>query len=224
MSTHQVLIVEDHPLVATATAELIGRCGTAVRPVVAPNFSQAVTKLAEVGTDYFRIFLDLGVPGSCGLSLATEVLARGLHRRCCVISAMENLEYVDEIRAAGFLGYIFKSTPIVEFTLALSTILEGHPSFPPLAPSGRTSVLRLTRRQIQLLEALRMGLSSREAAQKLSLTTGTVNNYVAALLHLLEAGSRAQAVARALELGLLSTIRPLAKGEKYSGREVAPLP
>ena len=200
-----VLIVEDHPLVAEITADLIARCEPSIEPIICLNAAQTVDRLDSETDEWFRIFLDLGVPGAYGLSLANEIRSRGLAGRCCVVTAVQNREYIQEVRNAGFLGYIFKAAPVAEFTEALRAILDGNTWFQPpastKAPSGR-----LTRRQLQLLEALRLGLSTRQMAARLHLTEGTVNNYVAATLHIFEASSRAHAVARAIELGLLEPL------------------
>ena len=69
--------------------------------------------------------------------------------------------------------------------------------------SRRAPALRLTRRQTELLELVRLGLSSKEVAAELHIAEGTVNNHVAAILQVFDAGTRAHAVAKAIELGLL---------------------
>jgi len=204
-----VLIIEDHPLVAEATGKLLARYGDHVTPVICSNAAQAIEKLDSRGGDWFRIFLDLDVPGAYGLSLAKEVYQRGLANRCCVVSAFERADYIGEIRAWGFLGYIVKAVAVVEFTEALIKVLAGEPSFPATPLTRRVASTRLTRRQIQLLERIQAGLSSKEIADELHLAEGTVNNQVTSILQVFEVSSRTHAVARAIELGLLET-RPQA--------------
>jgi DNA-binding NarL/FixJ family response regulator len=200
-----VLIVEDHPLVAEATGMLLTRYGHQVTPVICSNADQTIENLDSRGDDWFRIFLDLDVPGAYGLSLAKEIRQRRLASRCCVVSAFERADYIGEIRAWGFLGYIVKAVAVTEFTAALVKVLAGDRSFPASPVMRRVAATRLTRRQTQLLELIQAGLSSREIADELSLAEGTVNNQVASILQVFEASSRAHAVARAIELGLLET-------------------
>ncbi len=200
-----VLIVEDHPLVAEATGKLLARYGDHVTPVICSNAAQAIEKLDSRGEDWFRIFLDLDVPGAYGLSLAKEVRQRGLANRCCVVSAFERADYIGEIQAWGFLGYIVKAAAVAEFTAALIKVLAGDPSFPATPLLRRVAATRLTRRQTQLLELIQAGLSSKEIADELHLAEGTVNNQVTSILQVFEVSSRAHAIARAIELGLLGT-------------------
>lgn len=67
----------------------------------------------------------------------------------------------------------------------------------------RQTAIRLTRRQTQLLELIQSGLSSRQISTELHIAEGTVNNLVTAILQAINAGSRAHAVARAIELGFI---------------------
>lgn len=198
-----VLIVEDHPLVAEATGKLLARCNDQISLMVCSNAVQTVERLDDANEPWFRIFLDLDVPGAYGLSLAREVQTRGLAGRCCIVSAFERREYVDEIRKSGFLGYIVKAVAVAEFTASVLEVLAGRPTFPVLVSGRRAQAIRITRRQAEMLKLIRQGLSSKEIAAALHIAEGTVNNHVAAILQIFDAGTRAQAVATAIELGLL---------------------
>ena len=199
-----VLIVEGDLLVAEATGMLLARYGEDVSPVICLDAARAIQTLNSPREDWFRIFVDLDTPGSHGLSLVQEVRRHNLAQRCCILSGMDLPERVEQIKAWNFLGYIDKASPVSVFTAALISVLRGNPSF-PVSPSfgGGTSSM-LTKRQTLLLGLIQNGLSSREIALRCHLTEGTVNNYVAAILRAVDARSRTHAVARAIELGLLS--------------------
>lgn len=63
----------------------------------------------------------------------------------------------------------------------------------------------LSERERHVLRLLAAGLTNREIAAQLGLTVGTVENLVARVLTKLNVNGRAQAAARAVELGLLPT-------------------
>lgn len=73
----------------------------------------------------------------------------------------------------------------------------------PHVPPG-ASAPALTRRERDVLEGLRDGLGNRAIGVRLGLSPLTVKNHVQNVLRKLEAGNRAQAVARAIALGLLA--------------------
>lgn len=194
-----ILIVEDHPLVAEATSALIRRKYTSVHLVLADTASAA---LKQAGQDWFRVFLDLDVPGASGLSLVHEFVNRGMAWRCCVITATTQVSIIEGARALGLLGYITKTCPVEAFHAAIDHVMNGRPVFH--SPLEKSSPVRLTRRQQQVLVLLQKGLSSKQVAHGLGISEGTVNNLTSALLRALQATNRAHAITRAIELGFLS--------------------
>jgi DNA-binding NarL/FixJ family response regulator len=195
-----VLIIEDHPLVAEATSDLIRKRYAGVRVVCAGS---AAAALERPCTEWFRIFVDLEVPGAHGLSLVRQIATRGCAGRCCIVTAFDNPALVREARDLGVLGYIVKTLRIAELVDAVDAVMRGRAMYPPESSRSPPRV-RLTRRQIQLLVMLQRGLSSKQIAVEWAISEGTVNNHVTALLRALGVCNRAHAVVRAMELGLLA--------------------
>ncbi len=77
---------------------------------------------------------------------------------------------------------------------------------PPEAPSrvaAGTMIEGPTRRELEVLQLLAQGLTNRQMAEQLDVSEHTVKFHVTALLGKLDARTRAEAVARAIRLGLL---------------------
>ena len=203
----QVLIVEDHPLVAEATRELLNRTDTGLDVTLAIDANEARQMAQDPSRDWYRVFLDLDVPGAIGLSLAREIYALGMHKRCCIITALDRQELIAEAHDLGFQGYIVKATPYEDFMAALQEALEGGYVFPRLT-SESSDRIRLTRRQAQIIDLVSQGKHSREIGLVLHLSEGTVNNQIMAVMRALKVASRSHAVARAIELGLIGLGEP----------------
>jgi DNA-binding NarL/FixJ family response regulator len=199
----QVLVIEDHPVVAEATVRLLTHGFSEVQFVSCGTAPSAIDQLTAGAGRWFRIFLDLAVPGAFGLSLAKRVHSLGLAPVCCVVSAFAREDYVHQLQGWGFLGYIPKSMPVDAFSARLNEAMRGLGSFPSALEDSRPTTIRLTVRQREILQLIQQGRSSKQIAAQLNLAEGTVNNKVAALLYLLEADSRPHAVAKAIELGLV---------------------
>src|SRR5262245_38969428 len=107
-----VLVVEDHPLVAEATSRLLTHGFQDVQIVTCATATSAPENLSDGCPTWYRIFLDLAVPGAFGLSLAKQVQSIGVASICCVISAFDRADYVQQLQAWGFLGYVPKSIPV----------------------------------------------------------------------------------------------------------------
>ncbi len=202
-SNMDVLIVEDHPLVAEAMRSALTACDKRIVSHVCTNADSAMGRLTEHGRQWHRIFLDLDVPGAYGLSLAKQVHQLGLSKRCCIVTALAKPELIAQAKAMGFLGYVIKAIPYAEFAKALASVLAGETSYPQTTQRVGQSAVRLTRRQEQLLDGVRRGLSSKEIASECFLSEGTVHNKINAAMKALRVTTRSQAVARAIELGFL---------------------
>ena len=170
---------------------------------IAADAAEAVSMVSDPSRSWFRLFLDLEVPGAHGLSLAREIHNLQLADRCCVVTASNRTDLIIEVKALGFLGYVVKASPYAEFEKAVSQVLAGERAF----PTGKFDAqppIRISRRQEQLLDCVRRGLSSKEIARVVCLSEGSVNNCINAALKALRVTSRTHAVAKAMELGLLS--------------------
>jgi DNA-binding CsgD family transcriptional regulator/tetratricopeptide (TPR) repeat protein len=77
-------------------------------------------------------------------------------------------------------------------------------------PSTRANLVGLTSRQHEILVLVGTGATNAEIARMLFLTPKTVEHHVGAAMAKLQVTSRAAAVARAHELGLVKTARPAA--------------
>ncbi|MDP9897349.1 DNA-binding NarL/FixJ family response regulator [Variovorax boronicumulans] len=200
-----ILIVEDHPFVAKATTELITQNHPAVDVVVVNSAQDALRLLDRGERDWKLILLDLDIPDAIGLSLAMDIKARGLHGITCILTGIENKEYIAQARANGFLGYVLKAIAVGSLEIALLKVLSGERAFPDegLEPLAAGVVPVLTRRQLEVIRLVGEGKTSKEIAKILSLAPGTVNDHVEAAMAELEVNSRAHAVQKALQMGLL---------------------
>ena len=202
-----VLIVEDHSLVAEAAAHKIALSPHRPTIEVRSTAAEALEALRAQPGNWRLILLDLDVPGATGLSLACEIHRMGLAPRTCILTGAERPDFESQIVALGFQGYLRKGgVPIAVLEQDLVGIVEGRRIF-RLTNSGEISgPLRLSARQAQCLAFAAAGKTTKEIARDLSLHPGTVERYINAAMIVMGASSRAQAAARALELGLIQTI------------------
>lgn len=201
MEHRRVLIVEDHPLVSDATFDLMSGLAEDLQCVQAFDARSALELLDTPG--WSLVLLDLDVPGAQGMSLARRVADQGLAPRSCIVSAFAKPAYVAEARALGFRGYVLKTYPTELFTASLRLVLGGEPSYPTAERSAQAGVPRLTRKQLEVLQRVAQGMSSKQVGRALHISEGTVNNHLVAVLQVLGVTSRLAACRRAHELGLI---------------------
>jgi DNA-binding NarL/FixJ family response regulator len=121
----------------------------------------------------------------------------------------------DAIRA-GASGYLLKDTPREEVVKAIRGTVAGKtyvdPSVAgrllaqvaaPQTPPTSTIADKLTDRELSVLRLLARGHSNPDIADRLSLSEGTVRNYISTILTKLEVADRTQAAVLAIQQGLV---------------------
>jgi ATP/maltotriose-dependent transcriptional regulator MalT len=177
------------------------------RPAQSPTVLHRVLSLAEP-EGYTRVFLDEGEPMR---SLLSDFAQAQSARPQMTGRTPHLLAYVNRLLAA-FSNSAAQSAPrsgIGPTTAGLE--LESTPKGSTLPPYGNSSPgpgaamlpERLSTRELEILPLLADGLSNREIAQQLFLSTGTVKVHLKHIYGKLSVKNRTQAIARARELNLL---------------------
>jgi len=203
-ATH-VLWVEDHPLFRQGLAELLRTRLPEVRCDSVASAAQALARLGDEHARFDWLLTDLRLPDRDGWQLLAEARRRWPALACAVISGEEVPGAVEKARQWGCRGFVPKSLEPEALCDVLRRLLAGERHFPSGAPAaGRAPAgPQLTERQRAVLQGLARGRTSRAIAEDLGIAERTVKDHLAVLYGRLDAGTRAEAVARAAALGLL---------------------
>lgn len=197
----RALLADDHSLYREGLALLLQEYFSYSEILGSATLAEAAAALDQNRNIELALF-DLAMPGMEGAKSLAPL--RSLHRttKFAIVSASEARKDVLDAVAMGLNGFIPKTLPIPEFVAAVKTILAGRVFVPGLmitqemerveavngAQQGRDAVAErrkpavLTTRQKAVLECVKIGMSNREIAEKLGISTGTVKIHVAALL------------------------------------------
>lgn len=96
--------------------------------------------------------------------------------------------------APGYAGWLLAQFPTEEQAIILTS---PH-------PLTHTLIEPLTNRELEVMQLIASGASNAEIAQELYIAVGTVKNHVKNIYSKLDVHSRAQAIARARDLGLMN--------------------
>ena len=212
----RVLIVEDHPLIRKlvrmacedlAEAEVVGEFGQGDR---------AVEEAIRLRPDL--IVLDLNLPRLDGLEVARLLRAQGSISRILVLTGRQDEGDLLEALRLGVGGFLDKGASPAEIADALRRVAAGHRVFTTEQESTATSQLgvmarraheatkvmaHLTPRQGTVLALMSDGLTAKEVAARLGISERSVRTHISALYRRLGVRGRVEAVALAMELGLL---------------------
>lgn len=184
----RVVVVDDHPLFRERLCQLINSqhdleiCGEA------EGAQQALQIVRETSPNL--AIVDITLKTSSGLELIKSIKALSIGVPVLVLSMHDESLYAERALRAGASGYITKNQEADQVLVAIRSVLGGKiylseeltSSFlKNLAATGvrsiPRSVDRLTDRELQILELIGRGRTTKEIAELLKLGIATVDTY-----------------------------------------------
>ncbi len=203
MTAIRVLLADDHHLVREALALLLGtEDGIEVVADVGRGdeaVQQALAHRPDVAV------LDIDMPGMDGLS-AAEQLARDLPScRVVIVTGHGRPGNLRRAMAAGVRGFLGKDTPASRLAEVIAQVHEGARYIDPqlAADALAAEECPLTPRELDALRAAADGSPVSRIARTLSLSEGTVRNYLSSAVTKLGTDNRHAAVQSARDRGWL---------------------
>ncbi|RPI01998.1 MAG: DNA-binding response regulator [Calditrichaeota bacterium] len=212
-----VFIVDDNRLLREGLVSMLAEQEDLVVVGAAANGRLALEKIIELRPEVALI--DIGMPGKDGIEV-TQALHKEAPEVKVIILGM--IDLTDEIMAcieAGAAGYVLKEA---SFTYLVETIRSADrgESFcsPRMAaslfsriaelavermPKLSKSSVRLTAREVDIINLIAEGLANKEIAQRLFIETQTVKNHIHNILDKLQLHNRLEAVEFARQRNLL---------------------
>ena len=121
-----------------------------------------------------------------------------------IVTTFARPGYLQRALQAGVLGYVLKDAPSEELADAVRRVAQGQRAVAAeLAESAWSAPVMLTARERDILKLVEEGKSNKEIARTLSLSPGTVRNYLADATQKLGAANRIEAFQIARENGWL---------------------
>ena len=191
-----VLIVDDHSSFRELlTAQLEG---AGIKTIEAEDGEGALERARDADV----VLLDVNLPDMSGYTVCRELRAEYGERLPIVFLSGYRTESMD--RAAGLLiggdDYLVKPPDLDELLARVRRLIERSQERNDNASAG----FGLTRRELEVLQLLGSGKRAPEIATELGISPKTVSSHLQSIFRKLDVNSRAQAVARAYEYGLVA--------------------
>ena len=164
------------------------------------------------------VLMDINLPEMSGIQ-ATETLKKECPKtKVLIISSYDDDAHIIESFRAGAAGYIPK---YLHATQMIKSIYEAHKKGTAIHETILPKLLRglknlpstliresanfqLTPMEIRVLESIKDGKQSKEAALTLKISEKTIRNHLSSIYLKLDVKSRSQAIALAINRGILS--------------------
>lgn len=212
-----VVLIDDHTVLRDGLKlllslepdlEVVGEAGSGVAGVeVAERVRPAV------------VVTDVGLPDIDGVEVTRRLRERVPETRVLVLTVHDEETYVFALIQAGASGYLLKNAAGNDLVRAIRTVAEGKPWLQPdiamrlMTAAGRPSsdeatghgklIEPLTAREIEVLKLLAGAASNREIADRLIISTRTVETHLANIYGKLAVRGRTEAMLWAIREGMV---------------------
>jgi len=211
----KILLADDHNIVLDGLSSLIDDISGVVVVAKCSNGKQVLNFLKEDSVDL--ILMDIDMPIISGLE-ATKIISKDYPNvKIIALSMYSKLSYVKKMMQYGAKGYLLKTTNKAEIEVAIDTIVNRDETF--ISPSLEKEILSsvftenarskgslpvITKRERQVLELIAEEHTSAEIAEKLKISTNTVEFHRKNLLIKFDARNVVGLVKVAIQSGILS--------------------
>jgi DNA-binding NarL/FixJ family response regulator len=206
----RVLVADDHEVVRSGLKSLVS--GTEIRVVAeAGTGEEAVRVAAQQEADV--ILLDIRMPDGDGLTALAQLKKNHPDIPVLMLTTYDNPTYVARAVALGASGYVLKGSGRDQLLAAIRQAARGEQAWSredlrrvsgARSPHIATDLeAPLTPRETEVLSQLAHGLTNKEIAQALGISTETVKEHVQNILKKIGVTDRTQAAVWAVRGGLV---------------------
>jgi two-component system response regulator NreC len=193
----RALIADDHKIMREGLRSLLEKAGRFECVGEADDGNQAVKLARELRPDI--VIMDIAMPNLNGIEATRQIKAELPEVEVVILSMHATRNYVSQVLQAGASAYLLKDSAFDDLSTALLAISRGGMYLsPPIAktaalanlregsPGGGTKSEHLTKRELQVLQLIAEGRSTKDIATRLQLSVKTVETHRKQIMDKLE--------------------------------------
>jgi two-component system NarL family response regulator len=200
----RVLIVDDHYVVRVGLSAMIETQKDMTVVAKAENGRAAIDLYEQHHPDV--VVMDLRLPGMSGLEATVAIRERHPTARIVVLTTYDGDEDIYRAFEAGAMAYLLKDSLHSELLDIIRRAHAGERYVPEAVAqrlTERVARVKLTPREIEILERIAKGMSNREIAAALAISESTVNVHVSNITTKLGVSNRTQVIIAAHKRGII---------------------
>ena len=208
----KIMIADDHSMIREGLKSLLELEGDIQVVAEAEDGVDCLEKLKICTPDV--LLLDINMPRKNGLEVLQTLKSSKSKIKVLVLTVHNEVEYLMKAVDIGVDGYILKDSESAELKKAIFSIVEGENYIQPsLIPSLNSKMIEknrdegkiesLTKRELEVLKLLAVGMYNKEVAEKLNISERTVENHVSNIFKKIEVTDRTQAAVFAIRNNLI---------------------
>lgn len=198
----KVVIVDDHSMVREGLKQLLELNGDVEVIGEACDGVECLMLLEKVLPQV--LLLDINMPKMNGLEVLEKLKEENINVKVIILTVHNEIEFLIKAVEIGIDGYLLKESDSAELKKAISHVVRGEtyiqPSMIPLLNSRmverdieKEKINLLTRRELEVLKLLSVGLYNKEIGKKLDINERTVKNHISSIFKKIDVTDRTQA-------------------------------
>ena len=212
MNKIKVLVADDHPLIIEG-----------LRKVLSEHEDIEIVGHAVTGEDALRmsvelvpdvVLMDIRMPGLDGVEATRRIKQQLPATKVIILTVYEDNDYLFNAIKAGAVDYKLKDTSPEELVEAVRLVAQGEILITPKIAEKmkkefdkisqeKSPYLKLTPREMEILDLLAKGASNKEIAHQLCIEEKTVKNHMSNIFAKLHVNDRTQALIVAIRQGIV---------------------
>lgn len=208
-----VMITDDHSMIREGLKQLLELEGDFKVIAEASDGAECIEKLENITPDV--LLLDINMPNMNGLEVLQKMKEMKMNVKVLVLTIHSEIEYLLKAVDIGVNGYLLKDSESAELKKAILAVMNGEnyiqPSLIPVLNSkmidrdkDTIKIESLTRRELEVLKNLSIGMYNKEIAEKLDISERTVKNHISNIFKKIDVTDRTQAAVFAIRNNLIT--------------------
>ncbi|MCG1010282.1 response regulator transcription factor [Salinicoccus sp. ID82-1] len=196
----RIVLAEDQNLLRGALAALLDLEEDITVVGQVSSGAEALDLVAKEAPDI--CLMDIEMPVMTGLEAAEHL--KDAPCKVIILTTFARPGYFERAKKAEVSGYLLKDSSSESLAQSIRQIMTGRRIYSPeLIDIAFEAANPLTAREIEIIQSLAEGKTTKAIAKDLHLSNGTVRNYVSIILDKLNVDNRIEAISKAEEKGWL---------------------
>ncbi len=154
------------------------------------------------------LLLDINLPDKSGIDLCKEIKEKYPSIYIVGLSSFNQQSYIQKMMLNGASGYVLKNATREEVINAIETVIKGetflsNEAFVTMRENKDAEIPVITRREKEVLQLIAEGLINKEIAEKLFISTTTVDTHRNSLLSKFDVKNTANLIRLAAQFHLI---------------------
>ncbi|GEL11645.1 two component transcriptional regulator, LuxR family [Flavobacterium glycines] len=210
MTAIKLIIADDHELFRNGLAELL-RKHDDIKIVKSVADGLELMELVNTQFEADIVLLDITMPNRDGFAVLKELKALNSNIKPIVISMHDDGNYIAKCAKMGAYGYLLKNTDESELIVAIRSVAIGKKYFSAEISEKMINFMSeqsiseniLSNKETEVLGLIAKGLTTKEIAAKLFVSSRTIETHRANILKKLEVKNTAELIKKAAKMNLV---------------------